>query len=314
MSTKVVVTGASGRVGRAVLAELAGAGDYEVWAVDRTLSGPGERRPLPAGRPRRRRIGVRRPGRGRRRDPPGRLPQHGPPPGRAGLHQQHRGDGARRGRLRRRWGSSGSSTPRRSPPTAWRSRPARGGCRPSPGRVARPRPGRLLRPVQVGRRGDLHPGGAGARAARGLPAHRPRGRARTSTPSGAGRGASGTPPPGCGPTSTRVTWPRPRAWRSSTWTTWAPATTPSTSAPADAHSEAPAVEVIPRFVPALAPLAAGLSGTTPAYGIEKARRLLGYAPRYSWRTELGRSRRGGLRSGPRAPGSGSACPACGPPR
>jgi UDP-glucose 4-epimerase len=58
---------------------------------------------------------------------------------------------------------------------------------------------------------------------------------------------------------------------------------------ADAHSEAPLSEVIPRFVPALAPLATGLSGTAPAYGIEKARRLLGYAPRYSWRTELGRS-------------------------
>ena len=41
MSTKVVVTGASGRVGRAVLAELAGAGDYEVWAVDRVLPPPG---------------------------------------------------------------------------------------------------------------------------------------------------------------------------------------------------------------------------------------------------------------------------------
>ncbi|HEX2514441.1 MAG TPA: NAD(P)-dependent oxidoreductase [Chloroflexota bacterium] len=56
----------------------------------------------------------------------------------------------------------------------------------------------------------------------------------------------------------------------------------------DAHSEAPLSEVIPRFVPALAPLAAGLSGTSPAYGIEKARRLLGYAPRHSWRTELSR--------------------------
>jgi nucleoside-diphosphate-sugar epimerase len=58
---------------------------------------------------------------------------------------------------------------------------------------------------------------------------------------------------------------------------------------ADAHSEAPLSEVIPRFVPALAPLATGLSGTAPAYGIERARRLLGYAPRYSWRTEPGRS-------------------------
>jgi len=54
---------------------------------------------------------------------------------------------------------------------------------------------------------------------------------------------------------------------------------------ADAHSELPLSEVIPRFVPELAGLAAALTGTEPAYGIEKARRLLGYAPRYSWRTE-----------------------------
>jgi len=54
---------------------------------------------------------------------------------------------------------------------------------------------------------------------------------------------------------------------------------------ADAHSEEPLAVVIPRFVPELASLAAGLTGTEPAYSIEKARRLLGYAPRYSWRTE-----------------------------
>ena len=55
---------------------------------------------------------------------------------------------------------------------------------------------------------------------------------------------------------------------------------------ADAHSRAPLAEVIPRFVPALAGLAAGLTGTTPAYSIARAQRLLGYQPRYSWRTEL----------------------------
>jgi nucleoside-diphosphate-sugar epimerase len=54
---------------------------------------------------------------------------------------------------------------------------------------------------------------------------------------------------------------------------------------ADAHSEVPLAEVIPRFVPELAPLASGLTGTAPAYGIEKARRLLGYAPQYSWRDQ-----------------------------
>jgi UDP-glucose 4-epimerase len=54
---------------------------------------------------------------------------------------------------------------------------------------------------------------------------------------------------------------------------------------ADSHSELPLSEVIPRFVPELAGLAAGLTGTAPAYSIDKARRLLGYAPRYSWRSE-----------------------------
>ncbi|CAA9304912.1 MAG: UDP-glucose 4-epimerase [uncultured Chloroflexi bacterium] len=55
---------------------------------------------------------------------------------------------------------------------------------------------------------------------------------------------------------------------------------------ADAHSRLPLSEVIPRFVPQLAPLAARLTGTSPAYSIQKAQRLLGYQPRYSWRSEL----------------------------
>lgn len=55
---------------------------------------------------------------------------------------------------------------------------------------------------------------------------------------------------------------------------------------ADAHSELPLSEVIPRFVPELAPLAAGLQGSEPAYSIAKARRLLGYEPRHSWRDEV----------------------------
>jgi nucleoside-diphosphate-sugar epimerase len=54
----------------------------------------------------------------------------------------------------------------------------------------------------------------------------------------------------------------------------------------DAHARAPLSEVIPRHVPELARLAAGLTGTTAAYSIAKAQRLLGYQPRYSWRTEL----------------------------
>ncbi len=52
---------------------------------------------------------------------------------------------------------------------------------------------------------------------------------------------------------------------------------------ADAHSALPLSEVIPRFIPELAALAGDLTGTQPGYSIEKARRLLGYEPRYSWR-------------------------------
>src|SRR5262245_29775325 len=39
-ATRVAVTGAPGRVGRAVLADLVAAGGYEVWAIDRTLVPP----------------------------------------------------------------------------------------------------------------------------------------------------------------------------------------------------------------------------------------------------------------------------------
>lgn len=55
---------------------------------------------------------------------------------------------------------------------------------------------------------------------------------------------------------------------------------------ADAHSELPLAEVIPRYLPDLASLAAPLTGTQPAFGIDKARRLLGYEPRYSWRDQI----------------------------
>lgn len=56
---------------------------------------------------------------------------------------------------------------------------------------------------------------------------------------------------------------------------------------ADSHTVAPLSEVIPRFVPQLEGLANSLSGALPAYGIAKAREQLGYAPRYTWRTERG---------------------------
>jgi nucleoside-diphosphate-sugar epimerase len=54
-----------------------------------------------------------------------------------------------------------------------------------------------------------------------------------------------------------------------------------------AHSRRPLAEVIPQHAPELAHLAGTLSGLETAYSIAKARRLLGYAPRYSWQTELG---------------------------
>lgn len=56
---------------------------------------------------------------------------------------------------------------------------------------------------------------------------------------------------------------------------------------ADAHAREPLSALLPRYVPDLAPLAAGLTGSAPGYSIEKARRELAYEPRYSWRTELG---------------------------
>lgn len=56
---------------------------------------------------------------------------------------------------------------------------------------------------------------------------------------------------------------------------------------ADAHTRAPLSEVLPRHIPELAELARSLTGTQPAYSIEQAQRLLGYQPRYSWRQILG---------------------------
>lgn len=54
---------------------------------------------------------------------------------------------------------------------------------------------------------------------------------------------------------------------------------------ADSHTIAPLSEVIPKFIPELAELAASLNGTEPAYGIAKAQEQLGYKPRYTWREE-----------------------------
>ena len=54
-----------------------------------------------------------------------------------------------------------------------------------------------------------------------------------------------------------------------------------------AHARRPLAELIPQHFPTLTHLAPSLEGHATAFGIEKARRLLGYAPQHSWRTELG---------------------------
>ncbi|MCU1433825.1 MAG: oxidoreductase [Pseudarthrobacter sp.] len=55
---------------------------------------------------------------------------------------------------------------------------------------------------------------------------------------------------------------------------------------ADALATAPLAELMPRFLPGSEALAAGLTGTSPAFAITKARQLLGWEPKRSWRTEL----------------------------
>ena len=55
---------------------------------------------------------------------------------------------------------------------------------------------------------------------------------------------------------------------------------------ADALATAPLAELMPRFLPGSETLAAGLTGTSPAFSITKARELLGWEPKRSWRTEL----------------------------
>jgi nucleoside-diphosphate-sugar epimerase len=55
---------------------------------------------------------------------------------------------------------------------------------------------------------------------------------------------------------------------------------------ADALATAPLAELMPQYLPGSETLAASLTGTTPAFSIAKARDLLGWEPRRSWRTEL----------------------------
>lgn len=55
---------------------------------------------------------------------------------------------------------------------------------------------------------------------------------------------------------------------------------------ADALAREPLSELMPRFWPSTTDLAAGLTGSSPAFSIEKSRRLLGWEPIHSWRTAL----------------------------
>ncbi|BCW07858.1 NAD(P)-dependent oxidoreductase [Arthrobacter sp. NtRootA1] len=54
----------------------------------------------------------------------------------------------------------------------------------------------------------------------------------------------------------------------------------------DALATAPLAELFPRFLPGSGLLTEHLSGTSPAFSIGKARDLLGWEPKRSWRTEL----------------------------
>ncbi len=54
----------------------------------------------------------------------------------------------------------------------------------------------------------------------------------------------------------------------------------------DALAREPLAELLPRFVPGSSELAAVLTGTTPAFSNAKARRVLGWRPAHRWRDEL----------------------------
>lgn len=63
---------------------------------------------------------------------------------------------------------------------------------------------------------------------------------------------------------------------------------------ADALAVRPLAELMPEFLPGSEAISAGLTGTSPAFSIEKARRLLGWSPQRSWRTELNDINHAGL--------------------
>ena len=82
---------------------------------------------------------------------------------------------------------------------------------------------------------------------------------------------------------------------------------------ADALAAEPLATLLPRFLPGSAVHAAELTGTSPAFSIAKAKRLLGWEPQRTWRTELARVEETlvGASTGPAAAGSastGSATP------
>lgn len=54
----------------------------------------------------------------------------------------------------------------------------------------------------------------------------------------------------------------------------------------DALATSPLAELFPRFLPGSAPLTEHLTGTSPAFSVGKARELLGWEPKRSWRREL----------------------------
>lgn len=55
---------------------------------------------------------------------------------------------------------------------------------------------------------------------------------------------------------------------------------------ADALARRPLSELIPEYYPELSHLAEGLTGSTPAFSVQKAKDVLGWEPQRSWRTEL----------------------------
>lgn len=55
---------------------------------------------------------------------------------------------------------------------------------------------------------------------------------------------------------------------------------------ADALAVEPLSELVPRYVPGSDELASVLVGSSPAFSIERARTVLGWEPKRSWRTEL----------------------------